>query len=143
MLLCDVNVLLHAFHEQSPNHDELRAWLQRVLASDEAFAVSELVLSSVLRISTHPKIFKKPASLAKALRFCGAVRGSANATPIAPGPKHWSIFERLCVSSGATGNLVPDAYLAALAIEHSCEWISLDHDYERFTELRWRRPLST
>ena len=57
--------------------------------------------------------------------------------------KHWSIFERLCVSSGATGNLVPDAYLAALAIEHSCEWISLDHDYERFTELRWRRPLST
>jgi predicted nucleic acid-binding protein len=57
---------------------------------------------------------------------------------IEPGPRHWSIFTGLCRSANAYGNLVPDAWLAALAIESGCEWITNDRDYARFKGLRWR-----
>ena len=62
--------------------------------------------------------------------------------PIAPGPRHWGIFAGLCRTTGVRGNLVPDAYLAALAIESGSEWISTDRDYARFPGLRWRHPLA-
>jgi predicted nucleic acid-binding protein len=59
---------------------------------------------------------------------------------ITPGPRHWNIFRRLCRQAHVKGNLVAGAYLAALAIESGCEWISLDGDYARFRDLVWRRP---
>jgi predicted nucleic acid-binding protein len=62
-------------------------------------------------------------------------------TVLLPSERHWSIFSALCRASNASGNLVQDAWFAALAIEHGCEWISTDADYARFTGLRWRRPL--
>lgn len=60
---------------------------------------------------------------------------------MSPGERHWEIFTRLCRSARARGNLVPDAYLAALAIESGTEWITTDRDYARFPGLRWRHPL--
>ena len=57
-----------------------------------------------------------------------------------PGPRHWEIFARLCRESEARGNLVPDAYLAALAIESGCEWVTTDRDFSRFPGLRWKTP---
>jgi predicted nucleic acid-binding protein len=63
-----------------------------------------------------------------------------NSQMIQPGPRHWSIFTRLCLKERITGNLVPDAWFAALAIESGCEWITTDGDYARFKELKWRRP---
>lgn len=69
------------------------------------------------------------------------MRGQPNAVAIAPGGRHWQIFTRLCAEAKTRGNLVPDAYLAALAIESGSEWISTDRDYMRFPELRWRHPL--
>jgi len=64
-----------------------------------------------------------------------------DAAVLSPGPRHWQIFTGLCAESGARGNLVPDAYLAALAIETGSEWISTDRDYRRFRGLRLRHPL--
>ncbi|HYN61382.1 MAG TPA: PIN domain-containing protein, partial [Rubrivivax sp.] len=60
---------------------------------------------------------------------------------VARGRRHWAIFRELCVEGGAKGNLVPDAYLAAVAIEAGCEWVTTDSDFSRFKGVRWRQPL--
>lgn len=137
----DVNVLVHAFHAASPDHDACRAWLLATIDADEPFAVSDLVLSGFLRVVTHQRVSDPPAPLAEAMAFANAVRAQPNAVVVAPGPRHWDLFGRLCAAAGAKGNLVPDAYLAALAIESGCEWITMDRDFSRFPGLRWRHPL--
>ena len=141
MILLDVNVLVHAFHEGAPDHPRYRAWLEGVVASPEPFAVSELVLSGFVRVATHPGIFDPPATTVEALDFASALRGQPNAVVVSPGARHWDLFVSLCTRAGAKGNMVPDAYLAALAIESGSEWITTDHDFSRFSALRWRHPL--
>ena len=98
------------------------------------------VLSGVIRIITHPKVFAEPSSLDEVLRFCDILLTQSHCVVIQPGERHWEIFMRLCIEADARGNLVPDAWFAALAIESGCEWITLDHDYARFSDLRWRVP---
>ena len=133
---------MYAFRSDSPNHAAYRAWLEEVVADNEPFGFSELVLSGFIRVVTHPRGFADPDPVDDALGFCSALRGQPAAVPVAPGPRHWDIFVRLCREAGARGNLVPDAYLAALAIESGCEWITTDRDYARFPGLRWRHPLA-
>ena len=99
------------------------------------------MLSGFVRVVTHPRIFKIPTPLDVALTFVEQIRGRPNAVLIAAGERHWDIFVRLCREAGARGNLVADAYLAAMAIESGCEWITTDRDYSRFDGLRWRHPL--
>ncbi len=103
--------------------------------------VSDLVLSGFVRIVTHPRVFSPPAPVDRALAFAIALRSQPNAVAVAPAARHWEIFERLCLAVGAKGNLVPDAYLAALAIESGSELITTDRDFSRFDGLRWRHPL--
>jgi hypothetical protein len=141
VILLDVNVLVYAFRADTETHAPVRRWLEAAISSEEPYGVSDFVLSGFLRIVTHPKVFVEPSPLANAMEFAAAVRGRENAIPIAPGARHWEIFEGLCHSARVRGNLVPDAYLAALAIEAGCEWITTDHDYARFPGLRWRHPL--
>lgn len=141
MILTDINVLVYAFREGAPDHRHYRDWLFGILQGDEAFAVSDLVLSGFIRVVTHPRVFEEPASLEDALAFAEPLRDHPNAIHLRPGERHWSIFQRLCREAGCRGNLVPDAYLAALAIEHGAEWITTDGDYARFKGLRWRHPL--
>lgn len=125
----------------APDHSAYRDWLQGVVDSDEAFGVSDFVLSGVLRIVTHPRVFSPPEPVESALEFVDALRSRPNAVPVVPGDRHWEIFGRLCREVDAKANLVPDAYLAALAIESGSEWITTDRDYSRFPGLRWRHPL--
>ncbi|MEN6506639.1 MAG: PIN domain-containing protein [Planctomycetaceae bacterium] len=73
--------------------------------------------------------------------LCGSCSFRANAVSVAPGSRHWQIFTDLCRQTEARGNIIADAYLAALAIESGCEWISTDRDYARFPDLKWRHPL--
>lgn len=141
MLLFDVNVLVYAHRAELPQHKSVAAWLTRTIDGPEAFGVCDLVLSGFVRVVTHPKVFKTPSPIKEALRFCQALRERPNAVVIAAGPRHWDIFSDLCLSSRATGNLVPDAFLAALALESGSEWISYDGGFARFPNLRWRRPL--
>ncbi len=140
MRLVDVNVLVHAFREDAPRHAALRAWLEQLVYSDSAFALSELVLSGFLRVVTHPRVFNPPTPLGKALEFVDALRGQPNCLTVAPGERHWGIFTRLCRDADARGNLIPDAYLAALAIESGSELVTTDRDFSRFPGLRWRPP---
>jgi toxin-antitoxin system PIN domain toxin len=141
MILPDGNVLIYACRADSPRHAEFNAWLTSCISGNEAFGVSELVLSGVLRVLTHPRVFSPPTPLDKALAFIDALRAQPNCVLVQPGPRHWGIFTQLCTKAGAKGNLVADAYHAALAIEHGCEWITTDLDYSRFRGLRWRHPL--
>ena len=141
MLLVDVNVLVYAHRDDTPRHAEYHRWLEHMLAGPAAYAVSPIVLSGFLRIVTHRQVFNPPTPLETALAFVGEVRERPNCVELHPGPRHWNIFTRLCRSAKVKGNLVPDAYLAALAIESGSEWITTDRDYARFPGLRWRHPL--
>ena len=142
MLLTDVNVLIYAHRGDATDHAWYKTWIDEMLAGEAVFGVSELVLSGFVRVTTHPRVFKQPTPLDIALDFADRLRTHGNAVAVAPGERHWSIFTRLCRDAGAKGNLIPDAYLAALAIESGSEWITTDRDYARFTGLRWKHPLT-
>jgi toxin-antitoxin system PIN domain toxin len=143
VILLDVNLLVHAFHGGAPDHARYRDWLDDACLSPEPFGICDLVLSGFLRVATHPRIFDPPAPTEEAIAFANAVRAQPNAVVVRPGPRHWGIFTGLCEAVGARGNLVPDAYLAALAIETGSEWVTTDRDFSRFPGLRWRHPLAT
>jgi toxin-antitoxin system PIN domain toxin len=140
VILPDVNVLLYAFRSDSVDHARYRGWLDAVVNGEEAYGMSPQVLSSVVRIATHPRIYASPSRLEGALSFARVLLAQPTCTVVQPGGRHFSLFEDLCRRAAATGNLVQDAWLAALAVEHGCEWISTDGDYARFPGLRWRRP---
>lgn len=142
MLLPDVNVLVYAHRNDVPDHNRYRLWLESVLEGDAAYALSAIVLSGFLRIVTHPGVFAEPTPLETALRFVAEVRERPNCVLVAPGERHWDIFQRLCREASVKGNLVPDAFLAALAIEAGLEWVTTDRDFARFPGLRWRHPLA-
>ena len=141
MIIPDVNVLVTAFHEGAPDHGAMRAWLAEALSGDEPIGLADTVLAGFVRVSTHARIFTKPAPTPMAFAFVDALRRQPTVVDIAPGSRHWTIFRRLCTTAGAKGNLVADAYLAAIAIEAGGEWITLDRDFSRFSGLRWRHPL--
>ena len=141
MLLADVNPLIYAHRPESPRADDHREWLTRALAGPEPFGVSELVLSAVLRIVTNHRVYVEPTPPEVAVEFCEAVLAAPAAVPIRPGARHWAIFTDLCRNGGARGTTVPDAYLAALAIEHGATWVTTDRGFARFPGLRWRPPL--
>jgi len=140
MILADVNVLVYAFRSDSVRHDAYRTWLIDAMRGSSAYGVSPQVLAGVVRICTNPGIFAVPSPLDRTLAFCDDVLAPVQARVVQPGERHWSIFRALCAEAKATGNLAQDAWYAALAIEHGCEWISTDHDYARFPGLRWRPP---
>jgi toxin-antitoxin system PIN domain toxin len=140
MLLFDVNVLVYAFRADAPDHDAYQSWLRSCIDSDQPYGVANLVLAGFLRVVTHPRVFNPASPIDAALSFLAVLRSQPNCVVIEPGPRHWEIFVRLCGLAGVKGNLVPDAYLAALAIESGSEWITSDRDYGRFPALRWRHP---
>ena len=142
MRLVDVNVLVYAHRRDAARHEDYADWLGGLLSGQEPYGISDLVLSGFLRIVTNPKVFRQPTPMEAALAFTEALRTQPNCVPVEPGQRHWDIFTRLCRTAGVKGNLVPDADLAALAIESGSEWITTDRDFSRFLDLRWRHPLS-
>ena len=140
MILPDVNILLQAFRSDSSDHILCRSWLNGVVNGDSKFGMSPQVLSGVVRMVTNPQAFVQPSALEETLRYCEGLIEHPHCVVIHPGPRHWEIFSRICRDADARGNLVPDAWYAALAIESGCEWVTLDHDYARFKGLRWGPP---
>ena len=140
MILADVNVLVQAFRSDTNDHSLCRDWLDSVVNGEARYAVSTQVLSGVIRVTTHPKVFTRPSALSEVLRFCQLLMEQPHCVLVLPGPQHWDIFSRLCKDADARGKLVPDAWYAALAIEAGCEWITLDRDFARFKGLHWSAP---
>jgi len=140
VILPDVNVLIYAFRPDAPDHHRYRAWLDDVMNGDAAYGMSPSALAAFIRIVTNRRAFIRPDPLADALEFADTLLGMSHCQVIQPGARHWQVFSDLCRRSKATGNLVADAWFAALAIESGCEWITADRDYARFDGLRWRTP---
>jgi toxin-antitoxin system PIN domain toxin len=141
VLLPDVNVLVYAHRAESPDHARYAEWLCALAEGDEPYAVSDLGCASFVRIVTNPKIWEDPTTLDDALRFTAQLRGRSNARALTHGPASWDLFVRFCNAARARGKLVADAYHAALALEHGCEFVTADADFARFPGLRWRHPL--
>jgi toxin-antitoxin system PIN domain toxin len=142
MIAPDVNVLLYAFREDSERHAECHVWLQDALNGTEPVALFEPVLAAVLRIATHPGIFKPPSPRDEVEAFIDTCLAAPAATAFRAEAGHWAIFRDLCTSADCRGNLIQDAYLAALALQHNCTYVTTDRDYARFPRLRWRHPLA-
>ncbi|MGI8618812.1 MAG: type II toxin-antitoxin system VapC family toxin [Gemmatimonadaceae bacterium] len=140
MILPDVNVLVSAARDDAQRHVECRRLLIDSLAARRPVALPDFVVSGFLRVITHPRIFTPPTAIADALEFIASLRANASVVLLQPGPAHWDIFAGLCRAVEARGNLIPDAYLAALAIEQGAELVSADRDFTRFPGLRWRHP---
>ncbi len=142
MIVPDVNVLVYAARTDVERHGEFRAWTEGALRGREAVGLSELVLSGVVRVLTHPGIFDPPLPLGDALAYVDALRRQPRAVALRPGERHWEIFTALCMSGAARGNLVADAYHAALVMEVGATLVTTDRDFARFPGLRWRHPLA-
>lgn len=140
MILPDVNILLYAFRADSADHSLFKGWLESVVNSETAYGMSPQVLASLMRIATHPRIYARPSRWDEAEAFASILLDQPHCQLVEPGPRHWRIFCDLCRSARATGNLVQDAWFAALAVESGCDWITMDRDFARFPGLNWRSP---
>ncbi len=141
MRLLDVNLLLYALDASSPQHDRARRWLEQALSGPGTVALPWVVLLAFLRLSTRPAVFTSPLTADEALDVVDEWLALPSVTVVHPGRRHAAILRELLDQLGTAGNLVTDAYLAALAIEHGAELCSSDADFSRFPGVRWVDPL--
>lgn len=141
MKLIDANVLIYAAHSEAVDHARYLGWLDDLYRSNEWFAQSELIAAAFIRITTNAKAWRDPFTIQEALNAYGDIRSRPRCRWLNPSVRHWSVFSDLCRHTPVKANLVNDAWLAALAIEHDFEIISVDRDFARFPGLRWRHPL--
>ncbi|HXZ67140.1 MAG TPA: type II toxin-antitoxin system VapC family toxin [Alphaproteobacteria bacterium] len=140
MMIPDVNVLINAFRTDAEQHALCRRWLTDLANGEGRFGVSPLTLSALVRITTQRRFYQAPSTLQEAFAFCTVLLEQPNCEIVEPGERHWDIFESLCRDTNTRGARVTDAWFAALALEKSCEWITLDRDYARFPGLKWSIP---
>lgn len=141
MKVLDVNLLLYGLDQTSPRHERARPWLEQTLSGSQTVALPWSVLLAFVRLSTRAAVFTHPLSSQEALDLVDAWLALPAVTVIHPGRRHAAILRELLGEAGTAGNLVTDAHLAALAIEHGAELCSCDADFSRFSGLRWRDPL--
>ncbi len=142
MLIADVNVFVSAHRAAAVEHPRAREWLAAHLNGREVFGVSELVLSAFVRIVTNHRAFPDSTEPSIAIEFCQSMRSAPATTIVGPGPRHWAIFADLVQVTQARANVVPDAYLAALAIENGATLVTRDRGFARFPGLRMLDPLA-
>lgn len=140
MIVLDVNILIYAHNADAPEHARSRRWLEELFTQREQVGLPWPTLWAYLRILTNRRLpFPVPAAAAfEAIRN---ILAHPRATTVAPGPRHAAILEDLVIHGQASGPLVSDAVLAALAIEHGASLASTDRDFARFASLRWINPL--
>jgi len=141
-VLVDANILLYAVDEASPFHARARQWLEDALNGTRRVGLPWASLTAFLRIVTNPRALAEPLAPAEAWALVDAWLDAPTAWLPTPGRGHRAILGRLIADLDLRANLIPDAVLAALCIEHGLEMISADTDFARFTELSWRNPLA-
>lgn len=138
--ILDVNIVVAAHRGDHAHNAALRPWIDQLISDEVAFSVPGPVVASFVRIVTNHRIWADPSPPEDAFGFMAELRSQLGHVTAEPGAGHLSIFERLCVECDARGDLVPDAYVAALAIEHGATLVSIDRDFARLEGLRWERP---
>ena len=140
MVIVDANVLVDAVNGQLIHHAAARRWLEDALAGRETVGLPWLSLVAFLRLTTNRRIFPTPLSVAESARIIESWLDVEVAVPLEPGPGHIGSVARLLTAAGTAGDLVNDAHLAAMALEHDAEVITYDRDFGRFAGVRWRIP---
>ena len=141
-MLLDANLLLYAVNERAEQHTAASRWLTEQLNGPRRVGLPWQSLGAFLRISTHPRAFQRPLAPAAAWAQIDDWIAAPAAWIPAPGPDHARLLGELVTSYDVAGNLVADAQLAALALEHGLTVCSSDTDFARFRELRWENPLA-
>lgn len=140
MLVLDVNVVLAVHRGDHPHHTVVRPWFDSLAAGEDDFGVPDPVWGSFLRLATNRRIFTVPTPLADAFSFIDAISAQRRHLRVAPGRNHLALVRRLCEEADATGDLVPNAVLGAIALEHGATVATLDRDFARFTSVGHLRP---
>ena len=140
MILVDANIILYAEDQLSPHHVAARVWWDDKLSGSAPVCLCWTVLSAFIRIGTNSRVFEHPLSLDQALARVQSWLDQPCVRIVTPTARHWVVFQKMLRAGQAVANLVTDAHLAALAVEHGCELISTDSDFSRFPDVRWRNP---
>ena len=141
MILVDANILLYAEDQLSPHHAKARTWWDAELSSSSPVCLCWTVLGAFIRIGTNPRVFEHPLSLDQAIARIQSWLDQPCTRIVNPTERHWVVFQQMLRDGQAVANLVTDAHLAALAVEHGCQLVSTDSDFVRFPGLQWRNPL--
>ena len=142
MILVDANLLLYAKIEDLPQHRAAAAWFEQAVGGPSKVGLPWPSLLGFLRISTNPRVFTRPLPMARAWEQVAEWIDLPAVWIPQPTERHGSVVGELLLGANASGNLVPDAHLAAIAVEHGLEVCSTDADFARFAGVRWRNPLA-
>lgn len=142
MNLVDANILLYAEDSRSSHHAEIREWWDAQLSGVAPVCLCWRVLNAYIRIGTNSRLHARPLTIKEACERVRSWFDQPCVRLIAPGDQHWTHFERMLTQGKAHGNLVSDAHLAALAIEHNCTLYSTDRGFARFPSLKWANPIA-
>ncbi len=142
MILVDANLLLYAEDSLSEHHEAARAWWDVQLSSSDAVGLCWPVLNAFIRISTNARLHQRPLTIREAIERVQSWLDQSCVRLIQPTDQHWTIFQQMLSGGKAVGNLVSDAHLAALAVEHNCVLQSTDADFSRFRGLKWKNPVA-
>ena len=142
MILVDANLLLYAEDSLSEHHETVRDWWDEQLSGAVPVCLCWPVLKAFIRIGTNPRLHQRPLTLREACDRVQTWFAQPCVRLIHPTDQHWSLFQKLLKEGNAVGNLVSDAHLAALAVEHNCVLHSSDRDFARFPSLKWENPIT-
>lgn len=143
MILVDVNILLYAEDKLSPLNEKAREWWDEQLSGESPVCFCWEIITAFIRISTNRQIFKKPMTMPQAIKRVQSWFDQPCVRFITPTESHWQIFQTMLHEGQAAANLVADAHLATLAVEHGFVLYTTDSDFSRFPKLKWKNPLKT
>ncbi len=141
MILVDANVLLYAYDASAPLHEVAERWWQDQLSRPRPVRLAWVTVVAFVRIGTNPRVFSRPLTVSEACAHVSSWLDQPMVEILSPSEQHWTILQGLLKNARASGNLVTDAHLAALAIEHEATLCSTDRDFRRFDGLTWQNPL--
>jgi len=141
VIVPDVNLLVHAYNQDSPQHPKARAWFERLMSGTDHVGLAWAAILGFIRITTNRHVSTNPMPVILACDHVRSWLAQPHVSLIHPGDRHAEILFGFFATLGSAGNLTTDAHLAALTVEHQSELCSTDSDFARFPGLRWTNPL--
>jgi uncharacterized protein len=140
MRIVDANVLLYAVNSASEHHNSCKRWLDGALSGADTVGLAWVPLLAFVRLATKHGLFPRPLALGDAMQQVADWCSAPGSLVVGPTPRHADVLSALLASVGTGGNLVNDAHLAALAVEHRAGIVSYESDFSRFHAIRWETP---
>ena len=142
MIIPDTNLLVYAYNDENPQHPGARQWWENTVAGDGSVGIPWVVSMGFIRLMTNPRVLSSPLSTSTATELVQEWFEYKHITPVNPGTDHIRLLHQLLQEAGRGGNLVPDAHIAAIAMEHQAVVHTYNvSDFARFTGVQWSNPL--